>query len=51
MEMKLRYIFSILEEMMKMVLLGLVLWAGVTFGTHFAPYPLNLIVSTGILCH
>lgn len=39
---------TILEEMMKMILLGLVLWAGVTFGTHFAPYPLNLIVSTDI---
>lgn len=38
---------SILEEMMKMVLLGVVLWAGVTFGSHVAPYPLNLILSTG----
>lgn len=33
---------------MKMVLLGIVLWAGVTFGSHVAPYPLNLILaSTG----
>ncbi|XP_045535396.1 peroxidase isoform X2 [Papilio machaon] len=32
--------------MTKMVLLGVVLWAGVTFGTHVAPYPLNLIVSS-----
>ncbi|XP_045496325.1 peroxidase-like isoform X1 [Colias croceus] len=37
---------TILEEMMKMVLLGVVLWAGVTFGSHVAPYPLNLIVTT-----
>lgn len=41
---------SILEEMTKMVLLGVVLWAGVTFGTHVAPYPLNLIVSSGEFC-
>ncbi|XP_022826385.1 peroxidase-like [Spodoptera litura] len=39
---------TILEEMMKMVLLGVVLWAGVTFGSHVAPYPLNLILSTDI---
>ncbi|XP_059053482.1 peroxidase-like isoform X2 [Achroia grisella] len=32
--------------MMKMVLLGVVLWAGVTFGSHVAPYPLNLLVTT-----
>ncbi|XP_013173904.1 PREDICTED: peroxidase-like isoform X2 [Papilio xuthus] len=32
--------------MTKMVLLGVVLWAGVTFGTQVAPYPLNLIVSS-----
>ncbi|KAJ8719042.1 hypothetical protein PYW07_016598 [Mythimna separata] len=37
---------TILEEMMKMVLLGVVLWAGVTFGSQIAPYPLNLILST-----
>ncbi|XP_038220482.1 peroxidase-like [Zerene cesonia] len=37
---------TILEEMTKMVLLGVVLWAGVTFGSHVAPYPLNLIVTT-----
>ncbi|XP_026731939.1 peroxidase-like isoform X1 [Trichoplusia ni] len=40
--------FTILEEMAKMVLLGVVLWAGVTFGSHVAPYPLNLIISTDI---
>ncbi|XP_047025775.1 peroxidase-like isoform X1 [Helicoverpa zea] len=40
---------TILEEMMKMVLLGVVLWAGVTFGSHVAPYPLNLILSTDIV--
>ncbi|XP_023933908.2 peroxidase isoform X1 [Bicyclus anynana] len=38
----------ILEEMLKMVLLGIVLWAGVTFGAHVAPYPLNLILTTDI---
>lgn len=32
---------------MKMVLLGVVLWAGLTFGSHLAPYPLNLIASSG----
>lgn len=32
---------------MKMVLLGVVLWAGVTFGSHVAPYPLNLIAGSG----
>ncbi|XP_045523859.1 peroxidase-like isoform X1 [Pieris brassicae] len=37
---------TILEELMKMVLLGVVLWAGVTFGSHVAPYPLNLIMTT-----
>ncbi|XP_039750758.1 peroxidase-like [Pararge aegeria] len=36
---------TILEEMLKM---GIVLWAGVTFGAHVAPYPLNLILSTDI---
>ncbi|KAI5631374.1 peroxidase domain-containing protein [Phthorimaea operculella] len=41
----------ILEEMMKMVLLGVVLWAGVTFGSHVAPYPLNLIISTDMITH
>ncbi|XP_046967176.1 peroxidase-like [Vanessa cardui] len=40
---------TILEEMMKMVLLGVVLWAGVSFGSHVAPYPLNLIVTTDII--
>ncbi|KAL0832124.1 hypothetical protein ABMA28_001591 [Loxostege sticticalis] len=40
---------TILEEMMKMVLLGVVLWAGVTFGSHVAPYPLNLIVTSDII--
>ncbi|CAH2085530.1 unnamed protein product [Euphydryas editha] len=40
---------NILEEMMKMVLLGLVLWAGVTFGSLVAPYPLNLFVNTDII--
>lgn len=40
---------TILEEMTKMVLLGVVLWAGVTFGTHVAPYPLNLILTTDII--
>lgn len=40
---------TILEEVMKMVLLGVVLWAGVTFGSHVAPYPLNLIASTDII--
>ncbi|CAG9579728.1 unnamed protein product [Danaus chrysippus] len=40
---------TILEEMMKMVLLGVVLWAGVTFGIHVAPYPLNLIVSSELI--
>ncbi|GBP26022.1 Peroxidase [Eumeta japonica] len=39
---------SILEETMKMVLFGVVLWLGVTFGSHVAPYPLNLIESTDI---
>ncbi|XP_049871278.1 peroxidase-like isoform X2 [Pectinophora gossypiella] len=39
----------ILEEMMKMVLLGVVLWAGVTFGSHVAPYPLNLIINTDVI--
>ncbi|CAK1579399.1 unnamed protein product [Parnassius mnemosyne] len=39
----------ILEEMTKMVLLGFVLWAGVSFGSHVAPYPLNLIVTTDII--
>lgn len=33
--------------MMKVVLLGVVLWAGITFGSHVAPYPLNLIVTSG----
>lgn len=33
--------------MTKMVLLGVVLWAGVSFGSHVAPYPLNLILTTG----
>lgn len=37
---------TILEEMMKMVMLGVVLWAGVTFGSHVAPYPLNLLITT-----
>lgn len=41
------FCFSILEEMTKTILLGVVLWAGLTFGSHVAPYPLNLIVSTG----
>ncbi|XP_068625509.1 peroxidase-like isoform X2 [Battus philenor] len=41
--------FTILEEMTKMVLLGVVLWAGVSFGIHVAPYPLNLIVTTDIV--
>ncbi|XP_041988784.1 peroxidase-like isoform X2 [Aricia agestis] len=35
--------------MTKMVLLGVVLWAGLTFGSHVAPYPLNLIVSSDII--
>lgn len=38
-----------LEEMMKMVLLGVVLWAGLTFGSHVAPSPLNLIISSDII--
>ncbi|CAB3250755.1 unnamed protein product [Arctia plantaginis] len=37
---------TLLEEIMKMVLFGVVLWAGVTFGSHVAPYPLNLIIKT-----
>ncbi|CAF4829679.1 unnamed protein product [Pieris macdunnoughi] len=37
---------TILEELMKLVLLGVVLWAGVTFGSRVAPYPLNLIMNT-----
>ncbi|XP_048007115.1 peroxidase-like isoform X1 [Leguminivora glycinivorella] len=37
---------TILEEMVKVVMLGVVLWAGVTFGSHVAPYPLNLIVNS-----
>lgn len=32
---------------MKVTLLGVVLWAGVTFGSQVAPYPLNLILATG----
>ncbi|KAM3967062.1 salivary peroxidase/catechol oxidase isoform 2-T2 [Aphomia sociella] len=36
----------VLEEMMKVVLLGIVLWAGVTFGSHVAPYPFNLFITT-----
>lgn len=40
------FCFSILEEMTKAVLLGVVLWAGLTFGSHVAPYPLNLIIPT-----
>ncbi|XP_050665220.1 peroxidase-like isoform X1 [Leptidea sinapis] len=42
---------TILEEMMKMVILGVVLWAGVTFGSHVAPYPLNLITLTTDIYH
>ncbi|KAJ0177820.1 hypothetical protein K1T71_006693 [Dendrolimus kikuchii] len=42
---------TILEEMMKMVLLGIVLWAGLTFGSHVAPYPLNLILSSTDIVH
>lgn len=34
---------TILEEMTKMIMLGVVLWLGVTFGSHVSPYPLNLI--------
>lgn len=41
--------YTILEEMTKMVLLGVVLWAGVALGSHVAPYPLNLIVNTDII--
>ncbi|CAH0399183.1 unnamed protein product [Chilo suppressalis] len=40
---------TILEEMMKMILLGVVLWAGVTFGSAVAPYPLNLIITSDII--
>lgn len=40
--------YRLLEEMMKMVMLGVVLWAGVTFGSHIATYPINLNVNTGI---
>lgn len=40
---------AIVEETMKMVLLGFVLWLGVTFGSHVAPYPLNLIMNTDIM--
>ncbi|XP_075976370.1 salivary peroxidase/catechol oxidase-like isoform X2 [Anticarsia gemmatalis] len=47
--MLLKFRHRILEEMMKMVLLGVVLWAGVTFGSHVAPYPLNLIINTDII--
>ncbi|CAG9135347.1 unnamed protein product [Plutella xylostella] len=39
---------TILEETMKMVLLGVVLWAGVTFGSQVAPYPFNLFMSSDI---
>lgn len=35
---------NILEETMKVALLGVVLWIGLTFGSHVAPYPLNLLV-------
>ncbi|XP_013194053.2 peroxidase [Amyelois transitella] len=40
---------TILEEMTKLVLLGVVLWAGVTFGAHVAPYPLNLFITSDII--
>ncbi|XP_028168588.1 peroxidase-like isoform X1 [Ostrinia furnacalis] len=42
---------TILEEMMKMVLLGVVLWAGLTFGSLVAPYPLNLLITTTDITH
>ncbi|CAH2040567.1 unnamed protein product, partial [Iphiclides podalirius] len=45
----LKSLWRILEEITKMVLLGVVLWAGVTFGSHVAPYPLNLLVTSDII--
>ncbi|XP_072950076.1 salivary peroxidase/catechol oxidase-like [Epargyreus clarus] len=42
---------NILEEMTKMVLLGVVLWAGVTFGSHVAPYHLNLFALSDNIIH
>ncbi|XP_073952337.1 salivary peroxidase/catechol oxidase-like isoform X2 [Choristoneura fumiferana] len=39
---------TILEEMIKVVMLGVVLWAGVTFGSFVTPYPFNLLVSDSI---
>lgn len=44
---KLLLYYSIIEETMKMALLGVVLWAGLTFGSLVAPYPLNLLVPGG----